>query len=43
VNAQPRGVFDSAALEAIVRWRYEPPPGGEARVGLRLRFTLGPD
>lgn len=43
VNASPRGVFDSAALDAIADWRYQPPPGGEARVGLRLRFTLGPD
>ncbi len=42
VNANPRAVFDSAALEAIARWRYEPPPGGEARIGLRLRFNLGP-
>jgi TonB family protein len=42
VNASPRGEFDSAALEAIAGWRYEPPPGGEARVGLRLRFALGP-
>jgi TonB family protein len=42
VDADPRGVFDSSALAAIASWRYEPPPGGETRVGLRLRFRLGP-
>lgn len=42
VNANPRGVFDQAVLDAVAAWRYAPPPGGEVRVGLRLRFNLGP-
>jgi len=46
VAAQPRGVFDDAALKAIARWRYNPKiEGGVAveRVGLQtvIRFQLG--
>jgi protein TonB len=45
VAAEPRNVFDAAALEAIARWRYNPRvEGGEAleRVGLQalLKFEL---
>jgi protein TonB len=45
VAAEPRNVFDRAALEAIARWRYNPRiERGEAleRVGLQtlLRFEL---
>lgn len=42
--AEPAGVFDRAALEAIERWRYEPRVVGgkvaEQRVEARLRFRL---
>jgi len=45
VAAEPRGIFDEAALTAIARWRYNPKiEGGIAveRVGLQtvIRFTL---
>lgn len=45
VAAEPRGVFDDAALKAIARWRYNPKvEGGVAveRVGLQtiIRFQL---
>ena len=45
VAAEPRGIFDEAALTAIARWRYNPKiEGGVAveRVGLQtvIRFTL---
>ena len=45
VAAEPRGVFDEAALKAIARWRYNPRvDGGVAveRVGLQtvIRFEL---
>jgi protein TonB len=45
VEAQPKGVFDDAALKAIARWRYNPRvEGGVAveRVGVRtiIRFVL---
>jgi protein TonB len=45
VAAAPRGVFEDAALKAIVRWRYNPRiDGGVAveRVGLQtvIRFEL---
>lgn len=42
VNASPRGVFDSAALDAVAKWRYEAPTAGEQRVALRVRFELAP-
>jgi TonB family protein len=42
--AEPAGVFDRAALEAVRRWRYEPRVVGgnvvEQRVETRLRFRL---
>lgn len=46
VAAEPRGIFDDAALKAIARWRYNPKiEGGVAvdRVGLQtvIRFQLG--
>ena len=45
VEAQPKGIFDDAALKAIARWRYNPRvDGGVAveRVGLQtvIRFQL---
>jgi protein TonB len=45
IEAQPKGVFDDAALKAIARWRYNPRvEGGVAveRVGVRtiIRFVL---
>lgn len=44
VDATPRGVFDEAALAAVSRWRFQPPPPEQAPVsGLqsRLTFELG--
>ena len=42
--AEPAGVFDRAALDAVKRWRYEPRVVGgnvvEQRVETRLRFRL---
>lgn len=42
--AQPAGVFDRAALNAVARWRYEPRVVNgsvvEQRVSARLRFQL---
>ena len=42
--AEPAGVFDRAALDAVKRWRYEPRVVGgnvvEQRVEARLRFRL---
>jgi periplasmic protein TonB len=45
VNAQPKNIFDDAALKAIARWRYNPKvDGGVAveRVGVQtiIRFQL---
>jgi protein TonB len=45
VNAEPKGIFDDAALKAIARWRYNPRvEGGVAveRVGVQtiIRFQL---
>jgi protein TonB len=45
VNAEPRNIFDDAALKAIARWRYNPRvEGGVAveRVGVQtiIRFQL---
>jgi TonB family protein len=43
-GAEPAGVFDRAALDAVKRWRYEPRVVGgnvvEQRVEARLRFRL---
>ena len=46
IGAQPRGVFEQAALRAIRRWRYNPKiVDGVAveRTGIkvRIRFELG--
>ena len=42
--AEPAGIFDRAALDAVKRWRYEPRVVGgnvvEQRVEARLRFRL---
>jgi len=45
VDADPKGIFDDAAIKAILRWRYNPKvEEGVAveRVGLRtmLRFQI---
>jgi protein TonB len=45
VNAEPKNIFDDAALKAIARWRYNPRvDGGVAveRVGVQtiIRFQL---
>ena len=43
VEAQPKGMFDDAALKAIARWRYNPKvDAGVAveRVGVRTRLTV---
>ena len=45
VNAEPRNIFDDAALKAIARWRYNPKvEGGVAveRIGVQtiIRFQL---
>ena len=37
--AEPAGTFDSAAVNAVKRWRYEPLPADQ-RVEARLRFRL---
>ena len=43
-NAQPAAVFDSAASDALARWRFEPVQrNGEPvdqRARLRMRFSL---
>jgi periplasmic protein TonB len=43
-GAEPNGVFDRAALDAVKRWRYEPRvvDGSvvDQRVETRLRFRL---
>jgi protein TonB len=46
VAAEPRGIFEEAALNAITRWRYNPKIEGAVaveRVGLQtvIRFQLG--
>jgi protein TonB len=43
-NAQPAGVFDSAAVDALAQWRYQPPlrngvPSAQ-RAKIRVRFAL---
>jgi protein TonB len=42
--AEPAQVFDRAALDAVLRWRYEPYKVGglavDQRVAARLRFEL---
>jgi protein TonB len=44
VGAQPVGVFEPAALDAVRHWRYQPPlRDGHAvsqRARVRLRFTV---
>ena len=46
VGAQPVGVFEQAALEAVRRWRYQPVVQGGAlitqRARLRVRFAVQP-
>ena len=46
VRAEPRGVFERAALEAVAQWRFRPPRVDGRRVALRdristLEFRLG--
>ena len=43
VNADPKNIFDDAALKSIARWRYNPKvEGGVAieRVGMRTRISF---
>jgi periplasmic protein TonB len=43
VDAEPKGVFDDAALKAIVRWRYNPKVENGAaveRVGVQTRILF---
>lgn len=46
VGAQPVGIFESAALEAVRRWRYQPVlHGGQSvpqRARVRVRFAVQP-
>jgi TonB family protein len=46
VGAQPAGIFEQAALDAVRRWRYQPVmQDGHAvsqRARVRLRFTVQP-
>jgi protein TonB len=39
LSAQPAGTFDEAALVAVRRWRYAPPPAPQD-ANVRLRFRL---
>jgi protein TonB len=39
LSAQPAGAFDEAALAAVRRWRYAPPPAPQD-ANVRLRFRL---
>jgi len=39
IDAQPPGVFDAAAVEALRQWRYC--PSGEAREGIEVTLTFG--
>ena len=46
VEAEPGGVFDQAALEAVAQWRFRPPVVDGRNVALRdrvstLEFLLG--
>jgi protein TonB len=40
-GADPKGVFDDAALEAVRRWRYKP-TATPSDVDQRIRFKLAP-
>ncbi|HEX7035897.1 MAG TPA: energy transducer TonB [Pseudomonadales bacterium] len=43
VDADPKGLFEDAALEAILRWRYNPRVEGGvavARVGVQTKITF---
>ncbi len=41
VEAVPPGVFDAIALEAIIKWKYEPAmDGGKAVVAPKMRVKL---
>jgi len=43
VNAEPKNVFDDAALKAIARWRYNPKVENGApveRVGVQTRLVF---
>lgn len=46
LNAEPKGVFESNAMQALRRWRYKPVLENgspvDARARLRLRFTPPP-
>jgi TonB family protein len=40
VGAQPAGVFEPAALEAVRQWRYQPPVRGGQNVSQRVRVRV---
>lgn len=40
VEAEPPGVFDEAAADAVRQWRFEPGEQGGAPVAVRVRQTL---
>lgn len=40
VDAQPPGVFEDSALEAVRRWSFEPGRNGGSPVAVRVRQTL---
>lgn len=41
VGAQPTGVFEQSALDAVRHWLYQP-LGHEQRAAIRLRFAVKP-
>jgi len=41
VEAVPSGVFDTAALDAVAKWRFRPPVQADQGHTSTLRFQLG--
>ena len=43
-SAEPKGVFDRAAIAAVRRWRYEPPvvSGAPTEVPVRMSIRFAP-
>ncbi|MBU0499420.1 MAG: TonB family protein [Gammaproteobacteria bacterium] len=40
ISASPPGIFDSAALDAVRRWRYQPQPIDRPGMQTRISFVL---
>ncbi len=40
VSAEPKGVFEQAALSAVKRWRYPAQPVERHGIRSRIRFQL---